>query len=141
MPLSEATTLSHRFDYLSYTLAQQKTFVKPFAKKLFCLVDFVEVCPECRKGLIADDVFNAARIVGSRLARNTEAHKALGQHGVALIDFLGHGVTAFGQRYEAVSVDSDEAALFEQADGTADTRLGKAHRLTYINTSDVAALL
>ena len=96
---------------------------------------------ECLKRFIADVVFDAAGIVGGNFGINTERSEQGGDHAVAFINFICDFHAGFGQSQRTITRHQDIAALFEQTDGTTDTRFGNAHVLADIHGTDNAALL
>ena len=76
---------------------------------------------ESIKTFIADNMLNLAGILGGNIFSDTQTHKKLCKHLVALKGFFGSFKAHRGQSQMAVLVHLDVSAVFKNADSTADT--------------------
>ena len=93
------------------------------------------------KGLVADDMLNAAGIRGSSLLIHSQTDQKIPNYRVPLVYFGGDLQTALGQGKIAVAVRSDISALLQQSHGPADAGFGIPHVFSYIDGADKSVFL
>ena len=103
-----------------------------------CLSDFLllvifQMLSDHFNRLIADVMLNTAGILSRDLLADSQQNQRTGQNTVALKDLLRNLAAAFGQGQDAVRIHVQIPAAAQNADCTADARLGIAQMLTDID--------
>ena len=93
------------------------------------------------KGGIADDMLDAAGILGSRCGIYAKAHEEIRKKSVPLIDLLGNLTPDLGKMERAVLIHGHKAAVSQKLHGAADGGLAIAHMLPDINGADMRIFL
>ena len=92
------------------------------------------------KGFVTDHVLHSAGVLSGYLRRYAQPGEKLRQQRVAFIDLFRHLPARLQQRDIAVFVHLDIAAALQKTHGAADTGLGIAHILAYVDGADMGRL-
>ena len=96
---------------------------------------------ELVEGFLAQHMLDAARIFSGGLSVHAESGEERGEHGVALVNAGGDLHAGFGQSQQTVLVDGNVTVIAQQANGTADARLGKAGVVRNVDRAHLSIFL